>query len=67
MARKPCMGIAQGHAVRALKHLDDGLIPVYLNNSAYLVEIPGHGHLHDFIISRILNALQDHQRAIDFT
>ena len=67
MARKPCVGIAQGHAVRALKHLNDGPVPVYLNDASYLVETPGHGHFHDFIVSRILNALQDHQRAIDFT
>ena len=61
------MGIAQGHALGALKDLDDCLIPVNLNNTPDLVGAAVYRHLHNLIKSRILNALKDDQRAIDFT
>ena len=67
MACKAGVGVAQRHALGALKHLDNGLIPVNLYDTADFVGIASHSHLHYLIKRRILNALKDNQRAIDLT
>ena len=61
------MGIPQSHTVCPLKNLNNCLISIYFDNTADLFRVSGYGHFHDLIICRILNALQNHQRAIDLT
>jgi hypothetical protein len=62
-----CPRIAKGHAVRALKYLDDGSVLIALDNSTYAPCAVLYPKLYDLIVGGSPKAFQNDQGTINFT
>ena len=65
--RQFCMRILQGHAIRPLEDLDDGLILIILNDSAELLLCPVDLELDDLVVGCAFDAFQNDQGTVYFT
>ena len=63
---KPCMCVAQRHAVGTFKHLDHSLVFIDLDNTADLMRPVVHVELHDLFIGGVFHTFKDNQRAVYF-
>ena len=61
------VGIFQGHALGTLKDLNDGFILVDFDDTPDPAILSVYNKFYDFVIECVLYALQNDQRAIDFT
>ena len=59
------MCVAEGHSIRALKHLDHSLVFIDFNNTANLFFSVIHTEFDDLLVGSVFNALQDYKRAVD--
>ena len=67
MPAEACVCVQKGHIFRSLKYLNHSLVFIDFHNTPQLAATVLNAELHDFIESCVFDALQNHQRAIDFT
>ena len=65
MTRQSRMCIGQGHTRRSLEDLNNGVVLIALDDTAELLLLAVHRELNNFIVSGVLYAFEDDERAVD--